>query len=351
MLKSSHRVAVLLHEGITGVQGKTGLTLLRYSPAQVVCAIDRTVAGKSLVELTGIDRNVPIVDSLRSALACQPDVLAIGIAPSGGIIPESWFAELEEAVAAGLSIVNGLHTPLANHPQLVGLLQPHQWIWDVRQEPSGLKIGSGAAKSLPCRRVLMVGTDMAIGKMSAALELQHTCERRGIKSKFIATGQAGMMISGEGVALDAVRVDYAAGAIEQAVVRHGGDYDLLLVEGQGSLLHPGSTATLPLIRGSQPTQLILLHKIGQESIRNCPDVKIPPLTAVVSLYEAVAGCAGAFGDVKVVAIALNGGTLPDEMVQQEMALVTAATGLPCTDAVRFGADILLDAILATSNIN
>jgi uncharacterized NAD-dependent epimerase/dehydratase family protein len=344
MLKSSHRLAVLLHEGITGLQGKTGLTLLRYSPAEVVCVIDRSVAGQSLVELTGIQRDVPIVDSIQSALSYQPDVLAIGIAPSGGIIPESWLEDLGVAVAAGLSIVNGLHIPLANHSQFGGLLQPHQWIWDVRQEPPGLKIGSGAAKSLPCKRVLMVGTDMAIGKMSAAMELQRTCERRGVKSKFIATGQAGMMISGEGVAVDAVRVDYAAGAVEQAVMRHGNNYDLLVVEGQGSLLHPGSTATLPLMRGSQPTHLILLHKIGQETIRNCPDVKIPALTEVVKLYEAVASCAGAFGSVPVVAICLNGGTLPDEVVRQEIDRVTAETGLPCTDAVRFGADVLLDAI-------
>ena len=153
-----------------------------------------------------------------------------------------------------------------------------------------------------------------------------------------------MMISGEGVAVDAVRVDYAAGAVEQAVMRHGNNYDLLVVEGQGSLLHPGSTATLPLMRGSQPTHLILLHKIGQETIRNCPDVKIPALTEVVKLYEAVASCAGAFGSVPVVAICLNGGTLPDEVVRQEIDRVTAETGLPCTDAVRFGADVLLDAI-------
>ncbi len=346
MLKPHHRLAILLHEGITGSQGKTGLTLLRYSPAQVVCAIDRAVAGQSLRELSGIDRDVPIVDSVTAALTYQPDVLAIGIAPSGGIIPDSWFGELREAVAAGVSIVNGLHTPLANHPQLVDLLQLGQWIWDVRQEPQGLKIGTGAAKNLPCQRVLMVGTDMAIGKMSAALELQRTCDRRGVRSKFIATGQAGMMISGDGVALDAVRVDYAAGAIEAEVMRHGRDYDLLLVEGQGSLLHPGSTATLPLIRGSQPTKLILLHQIGQETIRNCPDVKIPPLAEVVGLYEQIAGCAGAFGTVPVVAIALNGGKLADEVVRAEIDRVSSLTGLPCTDAVRFGADVLLDAILA-----
>ena len=189
MLKPSHRLAVLLHEGVTGLQGKTGLTLLRYSSATVVCAIDRSVAGQSLLDLTGIDRDVPIVDSVDSALQYQPDVLAIGIAPSGGIIPESWFDELTAAVKAGLSIVNGLHTPLANHPQLVNLLQPGQWIWDVRQEPTGLKIGTGAAKSLPCERVLMVGTDMAIGKMSAALELQLTGKRYALITMCIGVGQ------------------------------------------------------------------------------------------------------------------------------------------------------------------
>jgi uncharacterized NAD-dependent epimerase/dehydratase family protein len=343
MLKPDHRLAVLLHEGITGLQGKTGLTLLRYSQSQVVCAIDHTVAGQSLAQLTGIQKDIPIVDSIGAALAYQPDVLAIGIAPSGGIIPDSWLGELQEAVAVGLSLINGLHTPLAHHPQFVELLQPGQWIWDVRQEPAGLKVGTGAAKSLPCKRVLMVGTDMAIGKMSAGLELQSTCERRGVKSKFIATGQAGMMISGDGVALDAVRVDYAAGAVEGAVMRHGRDYEMLIIEGQGSLLHPGSTATLPLIRGSQPTHLILLHKIGQETIRNCPDVKIPPLPEVVRLYEAVAGCAGAFYPAKVCAIALNGGGLSEDVVRQEIDKVKAETGLPCTDAVRFGGDVLLDA--------
>jgi uncharacterized NAD-dependent epimerase/dehydratase family protein len=347
MLKPDHKVALLLHGGIKsniatqreGGQGKTGLSLLRYSTSSPVVVIDHESAGESLLTLTGINSPAPIVDSLTSALAYQPDVLVIGIAPAGGALPDDWLQELTQAIASGLSIVNGLHTPLATHPQLAPLLQPGQWIWDVRQEPKNLRIGSGQARFLDCQRILTVGTDMAIGKMSTSLELNKAARNRGLRSKFLATGQAGIMIAGAGVALDAVRVDFAAGAIEQLVLESGADQDLVIIEGQGSLLHPGSTATLPLIRGSQPTAMILVHRWGQEQIRKHPDFEIPPLPEVISLYEAVA-----FG-ARIKAIALNTALLDADTANDAIAYTQAATGLPCTDAVRFGAEILLDAVL------
>jgi uncharacterized NAD-dependent epimerase/dehydratase family protein len=348
MLLPHHRLAILLHGGIKGQHGKTGLTVLRYSPNPVAVVIDREASGESVLKNTGIDRDAPIVGDIEAALAYQPDALVIGIAPSGGLVPDEWWPELRAAVAAGISIVNGLHTKLADHPQLPPL-QPGQWIWDVRQPPATTRIGSGAAQQLHCQRVLMVGTDMAIGKMSAGLELQKTCLAQGVKSAFVATGQAGLMITGSGVALDAIKVDHAAGAIEQAVLDHAPGQELLIVEGQGSILHPGSTATLPLLRGSQPTQLILVHKVGQTTIRNCPDVKIPPLPAVIQLYEQLATAAGAFAPASVVGIALNGRDLADRELQQHMEQVAAETGLPCTDAVRFGAEALLAAILSKSS--
>ncbi len=349
MLKAENKVAILLHEGIKGIHGKTGLSLLRYSEASVVAVIDYQSAGESLAQLTGIQRDIPIVASVKEALNYSPDVLTIGIAPSGGALPSAWWDQVEQAVAAGLSVVNGLHTPMASYPQFQQLLREGQWIWDVRQEPAGLKVGSGKARSLSCQRILTVGTDMAIGKMSTSLELQKASRARGLRSKFIATGQAGIMIAGDGVPLDAVRVDFASGAIEQMVMRYGGDRDILYIEGQGSLLHPGSTATLPLIRGSQATHLILVHRAGQTHIRNCPDVPIPPLSRVVELYEQVAMAAGAFAPAKVAAIALNTHHLDDSAAKQIIAQVRAETKLPCTDAVRFGADILLDAIDISRN--
>jgi uncharacterized NAD-dependent epimerase/dehydratase family protein len=346
MLLPHHRLAVLLHGGIRGNQGKTGLTVLRYGANPVVVVIDREAVGASVVQNTGIQREVPIVGDITAALAYQPDALVIGIAPSGGLIPDDWWPELQAAVSSGVSIINGLHTKLNDHPQLP-TLQPGQWIWDVRQPPTTINIGSGAAQALPCKRVLMVGTDMAIGKMSTGLELQKVCVAQGIKSKFVATGQAGLMISGSGVALDAVKVDHAAGAIEQTVIDHSPGQDLLIIEGQGSILHPGSTATLPLLRGSQPTHLILVHKAGQTTVRNCPQVTIPPLADVVRLYEQLTTAAGAFKPAPVVAIAINGVNLGDEELRVYIDRVTQETGLPCTDAVRWGASPLLAAVRAT----
>jgi len=336
-------VAILLHEGILGGTGKTGLTLLRYSQAQIVAVVDRECAGKNLFELTGINKNVPIVASVAEALSYQPDVLAIGIAPSGGALPDPWKVEIEEAIAIGLSLVNGLHTFFGQKPE--SSLQPGQWIWNVRQEPTGLSIGKGKARSLSGRRVLAVGTDMAIGKMSASIELQRCALNRGLRAKFLATGQAGLMIAGDGVALDAVRVDFAAGAVEQIVIKYGPDHDILFIEGQGSLLHPGSTATLHLLRGSQPTHILLVHKAGQTQIKDSPDVKIPPLPEVIKLYEMVASVAGAMQPAKVAAIALNTAHLDDAAAKNAIAQVHEQTGLPCTDVVRFGADLLLDAIV------
>lgn len=345
MKVASGRVAVLLHGGIRGTQGKTGLALLRYSEAEIVAVIDRDCPGQSLKELTGISRDVPIVASVTDALPHQPTVLAIGIAPSGGVLPTEWQEEIRQAVAAGLSIVNGLHTSLENDPELRALLKEGQWIWDVRREPDGLKVGSGAARLLPCRRVLTVGTDMGVGKMSTSLELHRASQQRGLRSKFLATGQAGLMIAGDGIPLDAVRVDFAAGAVEQLMVRFGQDHDILHLEGQGSLINPASTATLPLIRGSQPTHLVLVHRAGQTHIRTFPHVPIPPLPAVIQVYETVAAAGGAFAAARVAAIALNTAHLGEEAAREAIDHTQTITGLPCTDPVRLGAAPLLDAIL------
>jgi uncharacterized NAD-dependent epimerase/dehydratase family protein len=345
MLHANHQIAVLLHEGIQDTSGKTGLAILRYSPAKIVAVIDRQSAGGSLPDLTGIPRQAPIVASIEAALHYQPNVLVIGIAPSGGALPQEWRQEIRQAIAAGLSLVNGLHTLLANDPELQPLLQPEQWIWDIRQEPPNLKVGRGQARQLSCLRVLTVGTDMGVGKMVTSLELNRSSRQRGLRSDFLASGQAGIMLSGGGIPLDAIRVDFAAGAVEQMVVQAGRDADILHIEGQGSLLNPASTATLPLIRGSQPTHLILVHRAGQTHIHHCPHVPIPPLREVVRLYETIATAGGAFTPVPVAGIALNTAHLNERDAKQAIEQTERETCIPCTDPVRFGVERLLDGVL------
>jgi uncharacterized NAD-dependent epimerase/dehydratase family protein len=152
------------------------------------------------------------------------------------------------------------------------------------------------------------------------------------------------MIAGKGVPLDAVRVDYAAGAIEALVLESAENNDILFIEGQGSLLHPGSTATLPLMRGSQPTGLILVHRAGQIHIKDLPDIPIPPLTEVIKLCEMTASAGGSFGEVKVKGISLNTFHLSPQAAVKAIETVQEETGLFCTDVVRFGAQGLLSVI-------
>ena len=345
MLSPSDRIAILMHNGLRGPKGKTGISLLRYSQNPIVAVIDESAVEESVRSATGIDRDVPVVSSLQAALELKPTVLAIGLAPSGGQLPAPWYAEVKQAVKAGLSVMNGLHTQMNADAEIAQNIRPGQWVWDMRKEPEGLSVGSGKAMGLKCDRVLTVGTDMGVGKMSTSIELNRATQRKGLRSRLIATGQTGLMLGETGIPLDAIRVDYASGAVEQAVVSASDDQDVLFIEGQGSFFNPASTATLPLIRGSQPTHLILVHRATQTHIMNS-DFKIPPLSQAVALYEAVASAAGTFTSPKVAGIALNTFGLDRKEARSAIAAASNETGLICTDVVRFGAEPLLTNILS-----
>ena len=353
MLRSRDRVVLLQHRGLGDNRGKTGLAFLRYREGPVVAVIDPDHAGRPLHSIAGIERDVPVLGSMAEALPFAPEVAVVGLAPSGGMLPPELRADLETALKAGLSVASGLHTRIGADPDLSPLVQPGRWIWDLRQEPPGLSVGSARASAMPGVRLLTVGTDMSVGKMSACLELQAAARRRGVEARFVGTGQAGILISGTGVPLDAVRVDYASGAVEQAVLRASagaGRETLLLVEGQGSLCHPGSSATLSLIRGSQPTTLLLVHRAGQGMIQNHPHIPIPKLPALIEVLEGLAALARpaplTTPAPQVVAVALNTAGLDGEASRAALHETQAETGLPCFDPVRHGGEGLLSAVMA-----
>ena len=344
-LTPQNRLALLMHDALDKSYGKMGFGLMRYGAAPTVVVIDRSQVGQSVQAITGIPCDAPVVGSLREALAFGPDTLVPAIAPPGGALPDDWMPEIEEALRAGLSLVNGLHAPMANDLSLAPLVQPGRFIWDLRQEPPGLDNGAGLAREVSAKRVLLVGTDMANGKMTAALELDRAAQAHGWKSRFLASGQIGIAIAGEGMPLDGVRVDFASGAVEQMVLTYGNTHDVLWIEGQGSLLNPASTATLPLIRGSMPTHLILTHRAGQEVIGRCPWVRIPLLRDVIALYELVASGAGCLPAAHVAGIALNTAHLDDETAHRAIEETRQETGLPVVDVLRTGAGELLHAVM------
>ena len=180
---------------------------------------------------------------------------------------------------------------------------------------------------------------MAIGKMTAALEIYQWLINENQNVGFVATGQIGITITGQGIPLDAFKVDHACGAVEKAVMEQS-EKNIILIEGQGSLLHPGSTATLPLMRGSSPTHLILCHGAHKTHLRSPKEVAVPDLKSFIMLHENLCSVIGTYPEAKVVGIALNTSDLTDSSSKATIAQMEDEIKLPVQDVVRFGAEKL-----------
>ena len=330
---------------------KTANSVIRYLPDRVVAVLDRSQAGKTVQEVLGFGGAIPVVGSMTEGLMGRPTAVLIGIAPQGGRLPEEWRGWLAEALDAGCDLWSGLHTFLADDPMLAEKARKNgRKLLDLRRPPADLPIASGAAKATEAFRVLTVGTDCNVGKMTAQLQLIRALNARGVRTRFVATGQTGIMIEGWGIAVDAVVADFIAGAAERITVEGAKDADVVLVEGQGGINHPGySGVTLGLLHGSCPEAMILCHQSSREYIgdyRRASWLRIPPLSEYVRLYETIGG---AVHPTKVVGIALNTYDLDEAAARKACADAARETGLPATDPVRFDPAPLVDAVIAARN--
>src|SRR5262249_28781913 len=247
--------------------------------------------------------------------------------------------------AGGLDVESGLHEFVSDDPELAPLAALHGVeLRDLRKPPAGLDVPTGQNLTHHSSVVLTVGSDCAIGKMSVALELDAEARRRGVASEFVPTGQTGIAIAGWGLSVDAVVSDFVAGAAESLVlegVARGGE--LLLVEGQGSLLHPAySGVTLGLMHGRPPHRYVLGHRVGQRVVADDERFPMPPLSTLVDLHERASLLAR---PATVAAVALNTRGLDEAAARAAIDEAAAETGLPADDAVRFGGARLLDALL------
>jgi uncharacterized NAD-dependent epimerase/dehydratase family protein len=334
------RRLLVLAEGHSGDphHGKTARGVLRYRREDVVAVLD------SQAEATEHE-GLPLVHTVAEALPLEPTAALVGVATAGGRFPPAWRELLRECIRAGLDIENGLHEFLTRDEEMAALARHHGVeLRDLRRPPDGLNVPTGENLTHGARSILMVGSDCAIGKMTVALELDREAQARGIRSEFVPTGQTGIAIAGWGISIDAVVADFIAGASEQLVVeavRRGGE--LLLVEGQGSLLHPAySGVTLGLIHGSAPHGYVLCHKADERYVDGDDRYPIPPLSELVALHEQISLLAR---PAKVLAVALNTRDQTDEEAREAIAAAEAESRLPADDPVRFGAGKLLEAVV------
>src|SRR3954453_9074139 len=325
---------------------KTANSVIRYLPDRTVGVLDREHAGKSVQDVLGFGGSIPVVDTMRAGLNLGPTAVLIGIAPAGGRMPDEWRNWLAEALDAGCDIWNGLPAFGGTDPLLASKAKASgRTIFDLRKPPADLPIASGAAKTVDPYVVLTVGTDCNVGKMTAQLQLARELNASGLRTRFVPTGQTGIMIEGWGIAVDAVVADFIAGAAERLVLQASDNADIVLVEGQGSINPPGySAVTLGLLHGSCPDALILCHQSSRQYIGDYgeePWLRIPPLADYVRWYE---GIAAAVHSTKVIGVSLNTYDLSESEARRVCEQARQETGVPATDPVRFGSAPLVEAV-------
>jgi uncharacterized NAD-dependent epimerase/dehydratase family protein len=281
--------------------------------------------------------------SPREAAARGAGSIVVGIAPTGGMLPTHWVTELAAAAEAGLDIVSGLHARLTSFPELTQAASRSEVrLVDVRH--SDRMYGAATGRKRSGKRVLTVGTDCALGKKYTALALAGSLTKRGTAASFRATGQTGIMISGEGIAIDAVIADFLAGAAEELSPDNAPDH-WDVIEGQGSLYHPAyAGVTLGLLHGSQPDAIVLCHDPARRTIDEYPNFPIPDLKVAIEDYLRAARLTNPA--VRCVGLSINSSSLSAAECADYFRSLTARLGLPVCDPVRTGTDVLADALLA-----
>lgn len=334
------RKMVLLTSGYSNPgTGKTAAGLLRYCPDECVGVLDPSLVGQRVHDYLGAGGDHRFIATLDDAPGA--DTLVIGIAPPGGRIPDAWRPFLLAAIDRGMDLLSGLHDFLSNDAELVAAAaKKGTRVVDVRKNDFR-QIAKRTGLNPNCFRVHTVGHDCSIGKMLVSLEITQGLQQRGRDAQFVATGQTGIMIAGSGLPLDCIVADFVSGGAEKLVLDNQ-HHDILLIEGQGSLVHPSySGVTLSLLHGCFPHALILCFEAGRTTVGGLDHVPIPPLPRIRELFETMASV---HQSCVTLGIAMNGSKKSIDEANKIARQTEDEMGLPVVDVVRDGPQRLIDAV-------
>jgi len=313
---------------------KTAFGLRDWCPEDVLGEWSRPAAKVTL----SLPRLAPAAAATKGAGS-----IIVGVAPTGGVLPEHWQDDLEAALDAGLDVVSGLHTRLGSFPRLVRAAERRGVrLVDVRHLNPSFPVASGRKRT--GKRVLTVGTDCALGKKYTALALTRALAAKGAPATFRATGQTGIMIAGSGIAMDALVADFLAGAAEALSPDNAPDH-WDVIEGQGSIFHPAyAGVTVGLLHGSQPDAIVLCHDPERLTIEEYPDYPIPPLRAAIDDYLRIGRLTNRA--IRCVGLSINSSSLADGAWTDYRLRLERELALPVCDPLRTGVGPLVDRLLA-----
>ncbi len=295
------------------------------------------------LRLPGCEVDIGIPDlTLEDAKKKGAKSLVIGLAPVGGNIKPDWVPVFENALRQGLNIINGLHTELAQIPALAAALaEVDAKIIQVRRPPKEIAVGTGRKRS--GKRILMVGTDCVVGKKYSALCLHRALNQRGLKATFRATGQTGIMISGQGIPMDSVKADFISGAAEMLSPDNDPDH-WDVIEGQGALHHPGYAAvSLGILHGSQPDAFLLCHEATRSSLDGFPGFMIGDLKERIK--ETITYGKVTNSKIQCVGLSVNTALLPEGERHPFLTNLQHELSLPCLDPMTDSLDPFIENLL------
>ncbi|MCF7803542.1 MAG: DUF1611 domain-containing protein [Candidatus Marinimicrobia bacterium] len=323
---------------------KTANVLLRYQPDKICAVVDSRYTDKTVRDVNStIDSDIPVVSGIAAGLAYNPTHLIIGVAPSGGQLPEEWLEPLKEAITGGLHIVSGLHSFLCDNAELVNLAKEKDvQLIDLRKPPKIPEVSQGFWRERTVPVVQTIAPDCAFGKLTAAWELKRQFEQRDYSVGFVATGQTGILLNNGGIVVDAVPGDFISAAVEQLIRKElESDPDVIIVEGQGAIYHEGfSAVTLGILHGAMPDAFLFAHRPSCSA--NDYGFHFPPYRQMINDYERIIEW---FKPVHTIGVQLDTSEFSDDTAHALCEDIGHHTGLPATDLVRFPDDSAVDTMI------
>ena len=338
--------AVIFCEGLFDTDyGKTAHGLVRHTDRyDVVAVIDSKLAGRDAGEyLDGNPADIPIVASLEDALELKPNYFVIGMAPDGGVLPDTAREVVFDAMRNGLNVDSGLHEYLGDDPEFSTIARAmNVVIRDVRRPPprEELHFFTGEIRNVRAKRVAVLGTDCGLGKRTTALLLVHALREAGSSAELIGTGQTSWLQGVRyGILLDSIVNDFVGGELEHAIVEadRNESPDVLVIEGQACLTHPAGSGGFEILGSAKPQGVILQHAPSRTTYTGYDDFPIAPPEAHIATIE------GLFGS-KVIAIGLNSEGIAPERIADVAGELEQRYGIPCCDPLTQGAGKLVSAV-------
>jgi uncharacterized NAD-dependent epimerase/dehydratase family protein len=337
--------AIVLTNGILShSDAKTAHGLIRGTERFKIVGVvdDATTAGKDAGELLdGKHRNIPIYATLVEALAAeQPAYLIIGIATVGGVLPNSMIAIIQEAIKAGLSIVNGLHDYLQDRPEISGLASQHGVeLIDVRRPKArkDLHFWTGDILQMETPIIAVMGMDCAMGKRTTARLIRQACQSQNLKAEMIYTGQTGWLQGGKyGFIFDSTLNDFVCGELENAILTCAKEEkpDYILLEGQASLRNPSGPCGLEFLISGRAKSVVLVFAPKRKYFDNEEHWgEIPSVESEIEIIEKLGS--------KVIALAMNTELCTEEEAFALQTQFEKSTGLPVLLPIQEGVDKII----------